>query len=131
MRVFVAYGSSQVAARVIFALQRIPSVRFVGQSRDASGSLSSIRTSKPDVVLLVAIHLEAQSLRRLLEDVREIRPVPKIFLLTAQSCEQYKKEYRRIGADQVFDTSTEFNAMIELFQHGRVMAEQGISGGEL
>lgn len=131
MRVFVAYDSSQVAARVIFALQRIPSVRFVGQSRDPSGSVSSIRTSRPDVVLLVAIHLRSESLRRLLGDVREIRPVPKIFLLTAQPYEQHKKEYRWIGADQVFDTSTEFNAMIDLFQRGRVVAEQSISGGDL
>lgn len=129
MRIYVVYGSSHMAARVIYALQRIPSVRFVGQTRDDAVSISSMRASKPDAVLFVGLRLDAQELRRMLDGIREAKPVPRILLMADHPFTHYAREWKRIGADHVFDTSTEFTTMIDMFRNERIMEDTRSSGG--
>lgn len=120
VRVFVVYGSGQVAARVILELQRVPSVRFVGQSQDDTVTIAAIRSSQPDAVLFVGPHLEALTLRQIFAGLREINPTPRILLMTDYSFVQYKKEGMRMGADHVFETTNEFQGMIDLFREDRI-----------
>lgn len=131
MRIFVVYGSSQVAARVIYALQRIPSVRFVGQAHDDDVSIPAIRSSQPDVVMFIGLRLDAQELRRILDGLRQRKPIPRILLMADQPFTQYAREWKRIGADHVFEASTEFTTMIDMFRSERIMADPGSGGGQL
>lgn len=129
MRVFVVYGSSQVAARVILELQGVPSVRFVGQSPDDAVSIDAIRNSRPDAVLFIGPHMDVFTLRQTFAGLRNINPTPRILLMTDYPFVQYKNVCMRIGADRVFETTNEFQGMIDLFRDGRSTDDPGPEGG--
>jgi DNA-binding NarL/FixJ family response regulator len=107
-RVLVADDSALVRKRLMTLLSEIGEVEIVGQARDAAETITSIRESKPDVVILDVRMPDGTGID-VLKAIHKDRLVPKAIMLTNYSLAQYRQKCLEAGASFFFDKSTEFH----------------------
>ena len=89
-------------------LSGISQVEIVGQARDTAETITSIRESKPDVVILDVRMPDGTGID-VLKAIYKDRLVPKTIMLTNYSLAQYREKCLEAGARFFFDKSTEFH----------------------
>jgi len=106
IRVFVADDSAPIRQRLITLLSEIGNVEIVGQAQDVAETITSVRESKPDVVIL-DIRMPGGNGIDVLENICKKRPAPKVIMLTNYPFVQYRRKCLEAGASFFFDKSTE------------------------
>jgi len=89
-------------------LSGISNVAVVGQAQGAAQTITSVRESKPDVVILDVRMPDGTGIH-VLENIRKERPATKVIMLTNYPFVQYRKRCLEAGASFFFDKSTEFH----------------------
>jgi DNA-binding NarL/FixJ family response regulator len=132
LKIFICDDSATVRERLVAMVLDLPGVGVVGQAEDAPGSLDAIRRTRPDVVIL-DIRMPGGSGIKVLRQVKQLNPAPKVIMLTNFAYVQYRKKCEEAGADFFLDKSTEFDKLpeaLEQVRHG-LQAEAGLpAGGE-
>ena len=108
IRVVIADDSAPVRKGLSALLSGIGEVEIVGESRDVVETITFIRESRPDVVILDLRMPDGTGLD-VLERIRNERPTPKVIVLTNYPFVQYRKKCLEAGASFFFDKSTEFH----------------------
>ena len=115
MKVFIADDSEVVCERLKTMLSDLPDTEVVGQAKDVPGSIESIRTLHPDVVIL-DIRMPGGSGIDVLEETKKINTAPVVIVLTNYPYPQYRKKCMDLGAEYFFDKSTEFEKVPEVLK---------------
>ncbi|HLX11600.1 MAG TPA: response regulator transcription factor [Bacteroidota bacterium] len=116
MKVLVADDSLIVCARLISMLTDIDGVEIVGQTRNVSGTITSVLTLQPDVVIL-DIQMPGGTGIDVLTKIREQGSKAIVIILTNYPYPQYRKKCEEAGANFFFDKSNEFESIPPLIQN--------------
>ncbi len=108
IRVVIADDSAPVRKRLIALLSGIGEVEIVGETQGVVETITFVRESKPDVVIL-DIRMPDGTGLDVLERIRNERPTPKVIVLTNYPFVQYRKKCLEAGASFFFDKSIEFH----------------------
>lgn len=119
MRVFIVDDSDLVRQRLGAMLSQMQGIEVVGEARDALKATKLILNLKPDVVIL-DIRMPAGSGIDVLENIKRVRPAPKVIMLTNYPYPQYRKKAEDTGADFFFDKATEFDKVAEALEELRI-----------
>jgi len=112
MRVFIVDDSDLLRQRLGAMLSQMQGIEVVGEARDALEATKLILNLKPDVVIL-DIRMPAGSGIDVLENIKRVRPAPKVIMLTNYPYPQYRKKAEDAGAEFFFDKATEFDKVAE------------------
>jgi len=115
MKVFVVDHSTPVRKRIIDILSELEGVEIVGEAEDAIAAAVLIRESQPEVVIL-DVQMPAFTGIDLLNSLKSNDHVPVTIALTNYPYPQYRKKCQEAGAQFVFDKSSEFEKITEVFR---------------
>lgn len=108
MNVLVVDDSALLRERLISLISEIPEVSAINQAQDVPQALHSIKTLKPDVVIL-DIRLSEGNGIEVLHTIRKKKQMPITIMFTNYPYPQYRKKCQEAGIDYFFDKSTEFH----------------------
>jgi DNA-binding NarL/FixJ family response regulator len=91
-------------------LSGISNVAVVGQAQGAAQTITYVRESKPDVVILDVRMPDGTGIH-VLENIRKEIPAPKVIMLTNYPFAHYRRKCLEAGASFFFDKSTEFHKL--------------------
>ena len=112
IKVFVADDSAPIRKRLITLLSGTGNVEIVGQAWDVAETITSVRESKPDVVILDVRMPDGTGID-VLEAICKERPAPKVIMLTNYPFAHYRRKCLETGASFFFDKSTEFHKLLQ------------------
>jgi len=112
IKVFIADDSAPIRERLITLLSGTGNVEIVGQARDVSETINSVRESRPDVVILDVQMPDGTGID-VLEAIGKERPAPKVIMLTNYPFAHYRRKCLETGASFFFDKSTEFHKLLQ------------------
>lgn len=115
VRVFIADDSTPIRERIIKMLTSVPDVKVVGEAIDGAEAIVKIREKKPDLVIL-DLQMPKISGLEFLPVLKAMDPSPRILVLTNFSSKYIRKACASMGADYLFDKSTEFDEAIEMIK---------------
>jgi DNA-binding NarL/FixJ family response regulator len=124
IKVFLTDDSATVRERLAAIVLDLPATALVGQAQDAVEALDGIRQTRPDVVIL-DIRMPGRNGIEVLRDLKQMKPAPKVIMLTNYAYPQYRQECKEAGADFFFDKSTEFDSISEALEQLRQGLQQG------
>ena len=107
MKIFITDGSSVGWQRIVKLLVNIQQLQFLGGASDASTTLDSLRSLKPDLLIL-DIELPERRGIEFLKKITQEQPGLKVIVLTNASSSHYKRKCTEAGALLFFDKSTQF-----------------------
>jgi len=110
LRVFIADDSEFIRERLPQRLVDFTGAEIVGQASDGEKALASIRTLKPDVVIL-DIRMPGKSGIEVLQELKKDKSPPVIVMLTAYPYPQYREKCMALGADYFLDKASEFDKL--------------------
>jgi DNA-binding NarL/FixJ family response regulator len=113
--VFIVDDSPVVRDRLAAMISELPDVEVVGQADIAFEAINSIRRLRPTVVVL-DISMPGGSGMYVLESIKKDQPNPLVIMLTNFANDQYRQKCLRLGADYLFDKSTEFERVTEVLR---------------
>ncbi len=116
MKVFIADGSKFGLQRLLALLNDIKHFELAGYAAEAVSAIVSIRTTKPDVVILDLEMRGADTGIRVLKTIKEELPATTFIILTNASGEQYRNRCKELGAEFFFDKSAEFQKIPETIE---------------
>jgi DNA-binding NarL/FixJ family response regulator len=122
LKVFIVDDSVTVRERLVAMVSALPEITVVGQAQDAPEAMNGIRRTRPDVVIL-DIRMPGRNGIDVLRRLKQMRPAPKVIMLTNYAYQQYRKKCEQAGADFFFDKSTEFDQIpqaLEQVRRGRL-----------
>ena len=114
IKVFVADDSIVLRERVLEMLRDIPGVEVLGCAEDGLHAITSIRTLRPDAVVL-DIQMPRGTGLDVLKNIKHDGGRPIVVVFTNFPYPQYRKRAFEFGADFFFDKTTEFEKLRELF----------------
>ena len=117
MRVFLVDDSPEIRERLTGILGNLSGIEIVGQADQAAAAIRSIRTIKPDLVLLDIQLVGSESGIEVLEQIEKDSPAPKVIMLTNYPYSQYRKRCLNAGADFFLDKSVEFDELVPVIQN--------------
>jgi DNA-binding NarL/FixJ family response regulator len=86
-------------------LADVPGLEIAGEAGDVPEALELVRTLRPDVVIL-DIHLTGGSGITVLREIKRMRPVPVVIMLTSLGHPAYRPAALEAGADYFFEKTT-------------------------
>lgn len=113
MKTFIADGSRFGLKRLLNLLDGIEHFELVGYAADAYGAIVSIRSVKPDLLIL-DLELRSGNGLTVLKSVKEDLPQTVVIVATNSTNEQYRTRCKELGADYFIDKSTEVFRIPEL-----------------
>jgi len=114
IKVFIADDSIVLRERLLEMLRDIPGVEVLGCAEDGLHAINSIRSLKPDAVVL-DIQMPRGTGLDVLKNIKHEHGHPTIVVFTNFPYPQYRKRALEFGADFFFDKTTEFEKLRELF----------------
>ena len=111
--VFVVEDAPLVRERLIEMLDATPGTQVVGAAARADQAIRGILEERPDVVLL-DLRLAQGSGLDVLRAVHEIAPEITFYMLTNFASEPYRQLAARLGAQDFFDKSSEFERVRDI-----------------
>ena len=114
IKVFVADDSIVLRERVLDMLRDIPGVEVLGCAEDGLHAITSIRSLRPDAVVL-DIQMPRGTGLDVLKNIKHDGGRPIVVVFTNFPYPQYRKRALEFGADYFFDKTTEFEQLRELF----------------
>ena len=113
IKAFIADDSLNVRKGLIAMLSQVDGIEVIGQAENIDEAIGSIRTLKPDVVIL-DIKMPGGSGVDVLKYVKKEQPSTVVIIFTNYPYPQYREECMDEGADFFFDKSIEFEKVIEV-----------------
>ena len=111
LKVLLVDDSTLIRVRLRRLIANIPRVEIVGEAADGAEGLAYIAATQPDLVIL---DLQMPGLDGL-EMLRRLgTPRPTVAVLTNYATPAYRRRALDLGADYVFDKSTEFNQLCDV-----------------
>ena len=114
IKVFIADDSIVLRERLLEMLRDIPGVEVLGCAEDGLHAINSIRSLKPDAVVL-DIQMPRGTGLDVLKNIKRERGGPTVVVFTNFPYPQYRKRALEFGADFFFDKTTEFEKLRDLF----------------
>ena len=114
IKVFIADDSIVLRERLLEMLRDIPGVEVLGCAEDGLHAINSIRSLKPDAVVL-DIQMPRGTGLDVLKNIKRDRSGPTMVVFTNFPYPQYRKRALEFGADFFFDKTTEFEKLRDLF----------------
>jgi DNA-binding NarL/FixJ family response regulator len=111
--VLIVDDSILILERMIPMLEELSDIQFVVHSANYNEAMELLKGLKPDIVLL-DINLPDKSGIELLRKIKEEYKKIKVFMITNRANDYYKKICKKLGADNFFDKSKDFNLIAEL-----------------
>lgn len=130
LRIFIAYGSWHVGARVIHRLTSEPNVELVGQAREANNTLALIALKKPDLVVL-DVSLADGSGISVLRSLKSVSTAIIVIMTSTSTYPQYRKECLKAGADFFYylpDEIEEMSRKVSAFAASKSIDDAGVDG---
>jgi DNA-binding NarL/FixJ family response regulator len=115
MKVLIVDDSKIVCKGLQQMLAGVADVEIVGQAHNGEDAITSIRESKPDVVIL-DIRLPGLSGIDVLKDIRAKKWPSRVIMLTNYPYPQYRKKCEELGADYFFDKVTEIEEIPKVIE---------------
>ncbi|HTR81121.1 MAG TPA: response regulator [Bacteroidota bacterium] len=107
MKVFIADGSNVGLRRLLALVGDAKEFELVGYSAEATAALVSIRTVRPDLVIL-DLALKGNGGLRVLKAIKQEMPETFFIVLTNAPSAQYRAFCSDLGVEFFFDKTTEF-----------------------
>jgi DNA-binding NarL/FixJ family response regulator len=111
--VYVVEDAPLVRERLIEMLDATPGTQVVGAAARADQAIRGILEERPDVVLL-DLRLAQGSGLDVLRAVHDIAPEITFYMLTNFASEPYRQLAARLGAQDFFDKSSEFERVRDI-----------------
>ena len=118
LRAFIVEDSAMVLENLAATLEEMANVQVVGAVGDERAALDWLDagSDRCDVVI-VDIFLRSGSGLGVLRGMRSFAPPPDRVVLTNHATSDMRSRCRAMGADAVFDKSTDVEAMVDWFSH--------------
>jgi DNA-binding NarL/FixJ family response regulator len=125
LRAFLVEDSPIVVETLSAALEEIAEVDIVGCAGTQEEALSwfGARTDECDVAI-IDIFLQSGSGLGVLEAMRDFAPPPQRVVLTNYSTRDMRARCKALGAEEVFDKSTEVDELMSWLHHRRAFLRQ-------
>lgn len=107
MKFFIADGSKHGLRRLLMLLDDRKEFELVGYSSDVAAAIVSIRTVRPQVVILDLDMRERNGIE-ILNTIKRELPETIFIIMTNAATDQYRRRCKELGAEYFFDKSTEF-----------------------
>ncbi|MGE5893335.1 MAG: response regulator transcription factor [bacterium] len=128
MKVFLVFDSEIIRRWLRMLVFHCPAAEIIGEAHDPIRALNAIRALKPDVVIM-----DSRNKRRLGIDVllsmRELKPDPKVIMLTNKLYFRYEGNGAGTKADFLVDTFSERHKLPEILnacvRDGSTTVQQG------
>jgi len=123
LRAFLVEDSPMVVETLSAALEEMAEVDVVGCAGTEQGALSwfGSRTNGCDVAI-IDIFLQSGSGLGVLEGMRSFAPPPQRVVLTNYSTRDMRARCKALGAEEVFDKSTEIEELVSWFHQRKTLA---------
>jgi two-component system, OmpR family, response regulator len=113
IRTFIVEDSPVILDNLVAALEELAPVKVIGSARDEAGALRWLGESAAECdLLIVDIFLDSGSGIGVLRSIRGFRTAAKRVVLSNYATPQLREHCRALGADRVFDKSSEFDDLI-------------------
>ena len=113
MKVFIADDSLSVRELLVELLAELPGIEVVGQTADALEATVSIRSLKPDVVILDLRLLRGSGLG-VLGTMKKEMPSLIVMILSGLPNPAYRESCLNLGADYVFRKSDGLHDLVKV-----------------
>lgn len=107
--------SAQLRERLAARLVNLGTVTIVGEASDVPQAIHCVRTLKPDVVVL-DIQMPGGSGFEVLKVVKKEQPETVVIMLTNYPCAPFRWRSKLMGAEYLFDKTTEFEKVAEVLK---------------
>lgn len=108
--------SAPLRERLASRLKTLGTVEIVGEAATVQEAISSFRSMIPEVVVL-DIHIPGGSGFDVLRVIKKERPLTTVIMLTNHSCTPFRWRSRLMGADFLFDKTTEFEKVADAIRN--------------
>src|SRR5205807_1067982 len=115
MKILIADDSLVVRDRLVTLLTEVHGVEVVAQAKDATEAKSLAAELKPDVAI-IDIRMPHGSGADVVREIKRLRPIPKVIVLTNYPHPENRKKCIERGADYFFDKSTEFKKVVAVLR---------------
>jgi DNA-binding NarL/FixJ family response regulator len=106
MRVMVVEDAPMIRQRLVESIHELGG-SVVAEEETEGGSISALRATMPDLMLLDMTLAKGSGFGVLLE-AKRINPLTRIIVLTSFAQEQFRKKCLEAGADYFFNKTTDF-----------------------
>jgi len=111
MRIVIVDDSVVIRQRLVRQLREMDGIEIVGQADDVPAAKELVKKLKPDVAIL-DIRMPSGSGADLVQELKQLKPAPKVIMLTNYPYPENRKKCMDLGADFFFDKSTEFQEVV-------------------
>jgi len=111
MRIVIVDDSVVIRLRLMRLLSGLDGIEIVGQADDVPAAKELVAKLKPDVAIL-DIRMPSGSGADLVQELKQLKPAPKVIMLTNYPYPENRKKCMDLGADFFFDKSTEFQKVV-------------------
>jgi|SRR6266513_1174923 len=115
MKILIADDSLVVRDRLVALLTEVRGVEVVAQAKDATEAKSLATELRPDVAIL-DVRMPNGSGADVVREIKQLRPTPKVIVLTNYPHPENRKKCIERGADYFFDKSTEFKKVVAVLR---------------
>lgn len=117
VRVLLVEDSLPVRQRIRSLIEESGTAEVVGEAGSVPNAIAQFRDQQPDVVVL-DLHLEQGDGYTVLAEIKRVRPVCVVIVLTSFSAPEDRTRCLRAGANFFFDKTMEFGRVPEVL--GRI-----------
>jgi DNA-binding NarL/FixJ family response regulator len=111
--ILIVDDSILILERMLLMLEELDNIQFVVHAGSYNDAIELLNGVSPDLVLL-DIHLPDKSGIELLRTIKENYQNIKVFMVTNNSNEYYRKQCKTLGAEYFFDKSKDFDLIPEI-----------------
>jgi len=115
MKILIADDSLVVRDRLVALLTEVRGVEVVAQAKDATEATNLATELRPDVAIL-DVRMPNGSGADVVREIKQLRPTPKVIVLTNYPHPENRKKCIERGADYFFDKSTEFKKVVAVLR---------------
>jgi two-component system, OmpR family, response regulator len=123
-RAYIVEDSSTIRENLIDTLKELAQVEFAGTAETEHEAKRWLAANDWDL-LVIDLFLREGSGINVLQSVRRTRPDQRIVVLSNHSSRDVRWRCKQLGADAVFDKSTELEALVDYCRQPPVQAGAG------
>ncbi len=114
LNIYLVEDSPLIRDDLIATLEELLPVRFVGTAEDEATALSWLQQSSGSVdLVIVDIFLKSGSGLGVIRSAQALSPRPRMVVLSNYARLEMRRECLALGAEGVFDKSTEIDALVQ------------------